>query len=290
MRYTLVSLFLVLGSINAFAGVGIVVTTPSITISAGSPAPAPVAPTPGVPTPDVALAGMGHFVDVDGAQYWVPDNAPAGYTPYQNGYWSWVNGDGWTWNSNDPWGSYTDHYGVWRHHISFGWIWAPLNPLVYRPNVVTFFSTGGHIGWYPYYPGYTYAFHRGFDDEFHLGFREGRLAFGLTVVPENRFTERNIVAFRVEPRRSVEIFEVARRENVMGRPIARTGRFAPPLVIERRPVFEHRVEERRVVEKRVDERRAEQRKPIIEAKRPDNKRRAETVATKPRRETERRNR
>ena len=281
MRYTLVTLSLILSSMCACAGV--VTMRPVGVVEVAAPVPVPVAPGPAaVPAPEVALAGMGHFVFVDGSQYWVPDGAPMGYTPYQNGNWSWVNGDGWTWNSNDPWGWYTDHYGVWRHHVSFGWIWSPLNPLVYRPNVVTFFSTGGHIGWYPYYPGYSYAFHRGFDDEFHLGFREGRLAFGLTVVPENRFTERNIGVYRVEPRRSVEIFEGARRENVMGRPIARTGRFAPPLVVERRPVFERG----RVVE----ERRVEEKRPIIEAKRPGNNRRATTVATKPRRENERRNR
>ena len=116
MRYKHISLFLICASLGACAG--------RTTVAIGgefAPRPAPVVagpgPAPAVPEPTVALAGMGHWVVVDGVQYWSPERAPMGWVPYQNGNWSWVEGDGWTWVSNDPWGWYTDHYGVWRHHL-----------------------------------------------------------------------------------------------------------------------------------------------------------------------------
>ena len=156
--------------------------------------------------PDYALAGQGRWVVIGGTRYFVPYGYEEGWAPYRNGYWTWTD-TGYTWVSYDPWGWATDHYGVWRHHGSYGWIWLPFERLEYRPCVVSWFYNEGYVGWYPYYSGYSrgyaHGYEHGFNDGYWEGFRagaqygSGNYYPGFTVVQHNTFITQNIVNVHV---------------------------------------------------------------------------------------------
>ena len=55
---------------------------------------------------------------------WRPSAIAAGWEPYRDGRWVWVNPWGWTWFDAAPWGFAPFHYGHW---VRWGgaWVWAP---------------------------------------------------------------------------------------------------------------------------------------------------------------------
>ncbi len=98
---------------------------------------------------------------------WQPNVAAAGWAPYRQGHWAWVEPWGWTWIDDMPWGFAPFHYGRWAF-AGGGWYWVPgaiaVRP-VYSPALVAFVGGGG-IGvgvaaWFPLGPGEVYrpAYH-----------------------------------------------------------------------------------------------------------------------------------
>ena len=149
-----------------------------------------------------ALAGHGHWVWIGGVRYFVPNTYVVGegsWAPYQHGYWSWDNEQGFTWISYDPWGWVTDHYGVWRYHGIYGWIWLPFDDFHYVPHAVTWFHDGEHVGWYPYHAGYSNGYHHGYEHGFRDGYWDGYRAGqnasyhpGYVVVHRDHVTQVNV--------------------------------------------------------------------------------------------------
>ncbi len=192
----------------------------------------PVAPIVGhYPTnqfdPHVALNGLGEWIVIDGQRFWVPNLGQVqdreGWSPYQQGFWSYDQDRDWTWNSEEPWGAITDHYGVWRHHRNRGWIWMAFPDNRYEPHCVTWFDEGEYFGWYPYLPGFDAHYRRfnqshGFDDGFWNG-HQAVLALngsgfsfriGITMVPRVEITQRNIRRYMVrDPHRIAQIARAA---------------------------------------------------------------------------------
>jgi hypothetical protein len=76
---------------------------------------------------------------------WIPDRVPAGWTPYRDGHWSWIEPWGWTWVDDAPWGYAPSHYGRWAR-VDRNWAWVP-GPVrsrpVYAPAVVQFVGGPG---------------------------------------------------------------------------------------------------------------------------------------------------
>jgi len=62
---------------------------------------------------------------------WVPNQVDAGWAPYRNGHWIWVDPWGWTWVEDEPWGYAPFHYGRWVYYDNY-WGWAP-GPIYVRP-------------------------------------------------------------------------------------------------------------------------------------------------------------
>jgi FecR protein len=62
---------------------------------------------------------------------WVPNQVDAGWAPYRNGHWIWVDPWGWTWVEDEPWGYAPFHYGRWVYYNNY-WGWAP-GPIYARP-------------------------------------------------------------------------------------------------------------------------------------------------------------
>ena len=108
---------------------------------------------------------------------WYPSNVEAGYVPYQNGHWVWVDPYGWTWVDSAPWGYAPFHYGRWAFIGSrWGWVPGPVHVRPYwAPALVAFaggagfgVQFGGGIGfaaWFPLGIGEPYipSYHCGAD-------------------------------------------------------------------------------------------------------------------------------
>ena len=107
----------------------------------------------------------------DYGSVWVPRGVPAGWAPYHNGHWAWIEPWGWTWVDDAPWGFAPFHYGRWAY-VRNSWAWVP-GPVaarpVYAPALVAWvggsnFSVGvsvggggGGIGWFPLGPREVYV-------------------------------------------------------------------------------------------------------------------------------------
>jgi hypothetical protein len=84
---------------------------------------------------------------------WVPTGTPAGWAPYHNGHWLWVDPWGWTWVDDSPWGFAPFHYGRWAY-VGGNWGWVP-GPVaqrpVYAPALVAWVgggAIGGGVAWF----------------------------------------------------------------------------------------------------------------------------------------------
>jgi len=100
---------------------------------------------------------------------WYPTQVEAGWAPYRDGHWAWVDPWGWTWVDNAAWGFAPFHYGRWVYAGS-RWGWCPgpvaVRP-VYAPALVAFvggagFGIGvgintGPVGWFPLGPRDVYV-------------------------------------------------------------------------------------------------------------------------------------
>jgi hypothetical protein len=101
---------------------------------------------------------------------WTPSRVSAGWTPYHDGHWAWIDPWGWTWVDDAPWGYAVSHYGRWAN-INGSWGWVPGPPreqAVYAPALVAF--VGGKnfqvavsvgtaiaaVGWFPLAPREVY--------------------------------------------------------------------------------------------------------------------------------------
>ncbi|MEO8303271.1 MAG: DUF6600 domain-containing protein [Betaproteobacteria bacterium] len=96
---------------------------------------------------------------------WIPSRVPAGWAPYHDGHWAWIDPWGWTWVDDAPWGFAVSHYGRWTDlGGTWGWVPGPARArAVYAPALVAFVggsnfqlsvSTGNVAGvaWFPLGP------------------------------------------------------------------------------------------------------------------------------------------
>jgi hypothetical protein len=130
------------------------------------PLPQPVPPPPVVAAmpggADLAAYGTWQPTPAYGT-VWYPEVA-AGWMPYRDGRWVYLQPWGWTWVDNANWGFAPFHYGRWVM-VGDRWAWAPVyappgfaapsvySP-VYAPALVTFFgvgvlAVGSSVGWVP---------------------------------------------------------------------------------------------------------------------------------------------
>jgi hypothetical protein len=94
---------------------------------------------------------------------WFPRVA-AGWAPYRDGHWAWIDPWGWTWVDDEPWGYAPFHYGRWAFFSGrWGWVPGPLEVrAVYAPALVVFvggggIGIGGNVGWFPLGPREVYV-------------------------------------------------------------------------------------------------------------------------------------
>ena len=161
---------------------------------------------------------------------WYPRSVPAGWAPYRDGHWAWVDPWGWSWVDAAPWGFAPSHYGRWAY-LDGGWGWVPGDYIaapVYAAALVAFLTDPGAllaggargpvVGWFPLGPGETAT---------------GTTAFAnrraTTVVPQQIFAGNGRVSGAVLPvsGAAVQNARVAAQSPV-GRSAAAAGTLASP--------------------------------------------------------------
>jgi hypothetical protein len=97
-----------------------------------------------------ALAPYGDWIELnDGMTVWHPIMMPRHWQPYTIGRWEWT-ADGWYWDSDEPFGYITYHYGRWYNDDYYGWIWVPDDQ--WAPAWVEWRYDDDYIGWAPLSP------------------------------------------------------------------------------------------------------------------------------------------
>src|SRR6202451_454146 len=86
---------------------------------------------------------------------WYPNRVDAGWAPYHEGHWAWIDPWGYTWVDDSAWGYAPFHYGRWVN-VGGRWGWIagpPAERPVYAPALVVFVGGGGpNVGWFPLGP------------------------------------------------------------------------------------------------------------------------------------------
>ncbi len=96
------------------------------------------------------LSPYGSWIEVDyGVIVWRPTIIRANWMPYQMGRWIWTY-DGWYWDSYEPFGFITYHYGRWYYDDYYGWLWYP--DYEWAPAWVEWRYDNNYIGWAPLHP------------------------------------------------------------------------------------------------------------------------------------------
>lgn len=85
---------------------------------------------------------------------WRPSRVEANWRPYTNGRWV-LTQDGYVFETDEPWGWATYHYGNWQNTPEYGWIWIPGR--TWYPHTVTWRANDEHVGWAPVPPPDTAA-------------------------------------------------------------------------------------------------------------------------------------
>jgi hypothetical protein len=102
-------------------------------------------------------------------EVWFPRRVAAGWAPYREGHWVWLDPWGWSWVDDEPWGFAPFHYGRWAT-VEDQWAWVPgdfVPQPVYAPALVAFVGDSGTgywdaadigpaVGWFPLGPGEVY--------------------------------------------------------------------------------------------------------------------------------------
>lgn len=101
------------------------------------------------------LSPYGSWIEIDyGVVVWRPTILTIGWMPYRTGRWIWTY-DGWYWDSYEPFGYITYHYGRWFYDDYYGWLWYP--DYEWAPAWVEWRYDDYYIGWAPLSPYATFS-------------------------------------------------------------------------------------------------------------------------------------
>ncbi len=167
--------------------------------------PPNVAPQP-MALPDYSLfyqqlAPFGRWFEVNGYGYcWRPTITVAGWRPYVDGCWVWTS-LGWAWQSNEPFGWATYHYGRWVNLASYGWVWVPGSE--WAPAWVAWRQSRDCVGWAPLPPeqGVCNGVYRDCDSRYGLG------PASYTFINTNQFVSRSYINVYAPVMRQTTIYQ-----------------------------------------------------------------------------------
>jgi hypothetical protein len=147
------------------------------------------------------LAPYGRWMDVSGYGYcWRPTLTTARWKPYVDGCWVWSS-MGWTWQSNEPFGWATYHYGRWVNLSRHGWVWVPGSE--WAPAWVSWRQSRDHVGWAPLPPdrGSISGVYRDCDTQYNLG------PSSYTFITTNHFVQPSYTTYCAPVTQNTTIFQ-----------------------------------------------------------------------------------
>lgn len=125
------------------------------------------------------LSPYGEWIQLDeDLIVWRPTTVDYRWSPYSIGTWTWTE-YGWYWDSFEPFGWITYHYGRWIYDDFYGWIWFP--DYDWAPAWVEWRYDDYYIGWAPLPPYarfrvnvgivFTYNWHPGYHHWHFISYR-----------------------------------------------------------------------------------------------------------------------
>lgn len=148
-----------------------------------------------------SLRPYGEWIQLDNdLVVWRPSGIRHSWRPYSHGRWSWTS-EGWYWDSYEPFGWATYHYGRWYDDDYYGWIWIP--DYQWGPSWVEWRYDDDYIGWAPL-PPYA-SFH--IDLGIHFSIRWHSHYNCWNFVSYHRFYDRRVYNYYLDDVRSERIFE-----------------------------------------------------------------------------------
>jgi hypothetical protein len=147
-----------------------------------------------------ALAPYGQWIETnDGLMVWHPTFLDRTWAPYTYGNWEWTN-DGWYWNSDEPFGYITYHYGRWYNDEYYGWIWVPDDQ--WAPAWVEWRYDDDNIGWAPLppYAEFTIGIGLHYTHEYHPNYAYWNF------VGYNHFNDADVYHYYAGPRVKYRIY------------------------------------------------------------------------------------
>ncbi len=147
-----------------------------------------------------SLRPYGEWIQLDNdLVVWRPNGVDHRWRPYSQGRWSWTS-DGWYWDSYEPFGWATYHYGRWYDDEYYGWIWIP--DYDWGPSWVEWRYDNDYIGWAPL-PPYA-SFH--IDLGIHFSIRWNSHHNYWNFVGYNRFYDRRVYNYYLDDDHCRRIF------------------------------------------------------------------------------------
>jgi hypothetical protein len=97
-----------------------------------------------------ALATYGNWVDYGKyGPVWYPTKVSSSWRPYLDGRWT-PSRSGWVFETAEPWGWATYHYGNWMPTTEYGWVWSPGS--TWYPATTAWRTSDDYVGWAPIPP------------------------------------------------------------------------------------------------------------------------------------------
>ena len=148
-----------------------------------------------------SLQPYGEWIEIDADVFaWRPNSVNWDWRPYSLGRWAWTR-HGWYWDSYEPFGWATYHYGRWYNDDYYGWIWIP--DYEWGPSWVEWRYDDDYIGWAPLPPYASFRIHFGI----HFSIRWHSHYNYWNFVPYRRFCDYRVGHYIIDSRRSRRIFE-----------------------------------------------------------------------------------
>jgi len=147
-----------------------------------------------------SLRPYGEWIQLDAnLTVWRPQNIYHNWRPYSEGRWYWSD-QGWYWDSDEPFGWATYHYGRWYNDDYYGWIWIPDDQ--WGPSWVEWRYNDDYIGWAPLPPYASFRFDLGI--HFSIGWHSN---YGYwNFVSYNHFCDHRMHVYIMDDYRSERIF------------------------------------------------------------------------------------
>lgn len=154
-----------------------------------------------------SLSPYGEWIEFDaGIIGWRPNSVHSYWRPYSIGRWSWTK-YGWYWDSYEPFGWATYHYGRWYYDEYYGWIWIPDN--VWGPSWVEWRYDDDYIGWAPLPPYAEFRFGIGI----HFSIRWNSHHSYWNFVTFSRFNSHRLHYYILDHSRNYKIFSRTKYRN-----------------------------------------------------------------------------